>query len=136
MITLLIHIFFVILMIISANLLLRSKENLGFESYSEIAYLCLGKSSVYVLNVIMIICASGIVCLYMTLFTSIAMALFRHVEVTDPTLYNLIHNKTFFVLMLSLILLPNVFKKHVNELKIASYLLIIGIIAILIAFIM
>ena len=132
--TILTHVFIIMLMLISANLLLRTKENLGYDSYSEIAYLCLGKSSLYALNLLMVICISGIVCLYMTLFASISMSLVKHLHL-NPSFNYIINNKAFYVLALSIFLLPYMFKKHVTELKIASYLLIVGILSIIIAFI-
>jgi uncharacterized protein involved in response to NO len=53
-------------------------------------------------------------------------------EAGDLSLWeSLLVSKAFYVGLLFIVLLPNVIKKNVKELKIASYLLLLGVVSML-----
>lgn len=71
-----IHATIIFLIIYCVFLLLKSKDHLGYEyylsfvncfrSYSEIAFVCFGKTSVYIINLVIAFCIYGICILFMS----------------------------------------------------------------------
>jgi hypothetical protein len=70
------------------------------------------------------------------LFAKIALSLFSQPDAKSASLfYSLLNHKAFYIGVLYILLLPNVMKKNVQELKIASYLLFVGVFALISVFI-
>ena len=55
-------------------LLLKSREYTGFESFGEIAYVCMGRPSVFITNFIITSATSLIVVMYGMLFSKICVS--------------------------------------------------------------
>jgi amino acid permease len=97
----------------------KSKDHLGFESLSELAYLCFGRTSVFLINILICFCVSGIITLYLILLSNLALSIAPQME--DPSLWFL-NSRQFYVGVSILILTPFIIKKNFSELKIASVL--------------
>jgi hypothetical protein len=73
---LVINIFTIVVMMISAHLYLTVKDRLGYDSISEISYLCFGRASVFIINSLISIVIMGVLTLYMILFSKIVISLY------------------------------------------------------------
>lgn len=69
------HLFIIGLMLITVHYCLKAKDHLGYESYSELAYLCFGRSSIFIVNGLICFCVTGVVALYVLLVTKIIISL-------------------------------------------------------------
>lgn len=130
-----IHLIVIALMMVTVHMCLKAKDNLGYESYSELAYLCFGRPSVFIINGLICFCVSGIVVLYMILFTRIVISLIPTSSLSDLEFIQVIGLKEFSIVILCILLIPFLIKKRLAELKFASYLQIIGIISLILIFI-
>jgi amino acid permease len=72
---LVINIFTIVVMMISAHLYLTVKDRLGYDSISELSYLCFGRASVFIINSLISIVIMGVLILYMILFSKIVISL-------------------------------------------------------------
>jgi solute carrier family 38 (sodium-coupled neutral amino acid transporter), member 11 len=63
------------LMMFCTHLYLRSKEIHGFSSISELSYNCFGRSSVFIINILVAFVIFGILTLYLILFADISKSL-------------------------------------------------------------
>ena len=73
---LIINIFTIFIMMISAHLYLTVKDKLGYDSISEISYLCFGRPSVFIINSLISIVIMGVLTLYLILFSKIVISLY------------------------------------------------------------
>jgi amino acid permease len=73
---LVINIFTIVVMMISAHLYLTVKDRLGYDSISELSYLCFGRASVFIINSLISIVIMGVLTLYMILFSKIVISLY------------------------------------------------------------
>ena len=73
---LVINIFTIVVMMISAHLSLTVKDRLGYDSISELSYLCFGRASVFIINSLISIVIMGVLTLYMILFSKIVISLY------------------------------------------------------------
>ena len=71
-----INIFAIFLMLIATHLYLTVKDKLGYESISELSYLCFGRSSIYMINMLISFVIMGILILYMILFSKIVTSIY------------------------------------------------------------
>ena len=60
---------------IAVHLYIRAKEILGFDSISEISYICLGRPSIFLINGFITFVIFGILTLYLLLFSKISISL-------------------------------------------------------------
>lgn len=95
-------------------------------TFGEIASLCLGSVSGIVLNLLIVFAIFGIMALYMILFSEIAISLIG--SGNDDTFLN---KKLFYVCLLSLSIAPIIVRKRIQELKISTYVLFIGVICLI-----
>ena len=73
---LVINIFTIVVMMIAAHLYLTVKDRLGYDSISELSYLCFGRASVFIINSLISIVIMGVLTLYMILFSKIVISLY------------------------------------------------------------
>lgn len=112
-----------------------------YRSFGEIAFACLGRPSVFVINFVITAATSLIVVMYALLFgkicESIAKAAFGNVYSDDgeKDLHETIFtSKIFYIVLLYIILLPNILKKNIKELRFTSILLVFGVVSMLVIF--
>ena len=70
-----IHLAVITMLSISIRYYLAVKDNLGFDSYSELAYLCFGRASIFMINAVVLIVMCGVITLYYLLFVNIGESL-------------------------------------------------------------
>jgi amino acid permease len=97
-------------------------------SYPEIAFYCFGKTSIYIVNILVLI-AFGILpiaylIIFADIFKTIVAAIFKLSLVGDDISFWV--TRVPWVLAISTIILPLILKKHLAELKIASVMLFSG----------
>ena len=64
------------LLIFTTHLYLKARDILGFDSISELSYICFGRSSVFIINLLIAFVIFGILTLYLILFSRIAISLY------------------------------------------------------------
>jgi len=64
-----------VVMLITTHFYLVAKDILGYESISELSYVCFGRSSVFIINILVAFVIFGILTLYMILFAKISESL-------------------------------------------------------------
>ena len=64
-----------VIMLIATHFYLVAKDILGYESISELSYVCFGRSSVFIINILVAFVIFGILTLYMILFAKISESL-------------------------------------------------------------
>ena len=73
--------------------------------------------------------------IYFIIFARICQSIMTQLFFDDQETGNFFQSKTFWVLILALLMLPLVIKKELKELKIASVILFVGIFAFIFIFI-
>ena len=118
-------------MLNTVRLYLQARDQLQLDSLSDIAYACMGRSSVIILNILLTLCIIGVITLYMILFANICISL----AVSDPYSTSIFAQKTTYVLLLSAVMIPVFVQKKITDLKLATYLLFAGVISLLLVFV-
>ena len=115
---------------ISCVLYLQTRNILRCNTtFGTIANLCLGSASGIILNSLIVAAVFGILALYMILFSEIAISL---VESADSEGDNFLYHKTFFVVILSILMAPIIVRKRIQELKLSTYVLFIGVLSLMV----
>mgnify|MGYP003905003605 CR=1 FL=1 len=63
------------MLIFTTHLYLKARDILGFDSISELSYVCFGRSSVFIINLLIAFVIFGILTLYLILFSRITSSL-------------------------------------------------------------
>ena len=80
-----INFFAIFLMLIATHLYLTVKDKLGYDSISELSYLCFGRASVYMINLLISFVIMGVLILYMILFSKIVISIYYNFKTNaDP----------------------------------------------------
>lgn len=105
--------------------------------------MCFGRSSVFVINFLVLFATFAIIVMYSLLFSKIFSSLFDSYKISDDmrvtlTDFNyyfnvIITSKTTYCILLYMLLLPTVLIKDLKDLKIQSGLLFLGITAMILS---
>lgn len=125
-----IHLIIMAIYMLSVIIYIKVKTNLGFDSLSELGFACFGRSSVFLINILTLICSCGIVALYVNLFAAIGVSLMP----TFNNFWSFLNSIYFYGILLAVIVLPLLVKKKLNKLKIASYIQLFGIASVILMF--
>ena len=80
-----INVFAIFLMLIATHLYLTVKDKLGYDSISELSYLCFGRASVYMINLLISFVIMGVLIFYMILFSKIVISIYYNFKTNaDP----------------------------------------------------
>ena len=101
-------------------------------SYGELAFLCLGRPSVFIVNSILAIGTSLIVVMYGLMFSNLARNLLLMLLPEQRSSIWL--TKYALCAFLFVLLLPVVYRKNIKELRGITYLLFTGVITMLVVF--
>ena len=113
-------------MMYCTHLYVSSRDLLGFDSISELSYMSFGRSSVFIINILVTFVIFGILLLYLILFSKISLSLVEPLigqpkEDEDGTLIqNVLLSKTTYILLVTAVSMPIMLKKNLSELKIQS----------------
>ena len=113
-------------------LYLKAKDFSGLESLSEIGYILLGRKSIFILNIIITLSVLGLTIIYFIIFGDITSSLIRE---NFDNKNSFLCKRPLYVLAIALLVLPLILKREVAHLKIASYILFLGIILFIVMFI-
>ena len=72
---LLVNMIIIALMMFCTHLYLEAKDLLGYSSISELSYMCFGRASVFIINIMVAFVIFGILTLYLILFADISISL-------------------------------------------------------------
>jgi amino acid permease len=109
---LLINVVIIFSMMVCTLLYLRAKDIFGFASVSELSYLCFGRASVFLINILVAFVIFGILTLYLILFADISISL------VCPLISNAItESKITYIITICVILTPAILKKNLSEIK-------------------
>ena len=130
------YIFNYVVGIYAVYLLLQVKNATGLASYPEQAYYCFGKASIIIVNIFVLIAFGILPIAYFNVFADLIAGLvgdwFYGDLTKDEKEKEFLCTKLPWVLIDALFLVYLVLKKQMAELKIASVILFIGVIAFLI----
>ena len=70
-----INVFIIGSMMFCTHLYISSRDIMGFESISELSYMSFGRSSVFIINILVAFVIFGILVLYLILFSKISLSL-------------------------------------------------------------
>ena len=124
-------------MMYCTHLYISSRDLLGFDSISELSYMSFGRSSVFIINILVAFVIFGILLLYLILFSKISLSLVEPLvgqpkEGGDETLIQImLLSKTTYILLVTAVSMPIMLKKNLSELKIQSQILFLGVILLL-----
>ena len=131
------HLFMASCLMMAVILYFKTKDNLGYESLAELAYLCLGRASVFIIYSVFSMAVFSIVVMYTILFSKIGVSIYEsylsyvgRVPSSDSTMDNVLLSKITYCLVLYFFNLPFIANKSIKELKIISYILFAGIVLI------
>jgi len=106
-----------------------------FRSFGELAYLCFGRSSVYVINFVITFGTFGIIVMYMLLFGKITSSFFEMDRSGGDDLRSiLLSSKATYCILVYILLFPAVLKKEMKELQLTSIMLFFGVISMVVIF--
>jgi amino acid permease len=109
---LLVNMMIIGIMLFCTHLYLGARDMLGFNSISELSYKCFGRSSVFIINLLVAFVIFGILTLYLILFADISISL------VAPLLGSEIAgNKITYIVFVCIVLAPVMVKKNLSELK-------------------
>ena len=115
------------LLIFTTHLYIKARDILGFDSISELSYICFGRSSVFIINLLIAFVIFGILTLYLILFSRITISLldfWAAYQMRNTDVVKIDSNKAFqklsCIICVTAVLLPFLFKKSLKELKIQS----------------
>lgn len=102
----------IISMLFCTQLYLRSKDIFGFASVSELSYICFGRASVFIINILVSFVIFGILTLYLILFADISISL------VSPVISNAVtESKMTYIITVCIILTPAILKRNLSEIK-------------------
>ncbi len=114
-------------MMFCTHLYIGAKDTLGYSSISELSYLCFGRASVFIINILVAFVIFGILTLYLILFADISISL------VAPIIGNsMAENKITYIISVCILLTPVMIKKNLSELKFQSRILFAGVIMLLV----
>lgn len=132
---LMIHISTIGFLMFTSHLYLSSKDMYDVQSFSELCYMCFGRSSIYVINLLIAFVIFGILILYMILFAQISVSLlpksFAVVGAEQTWLQYACHHKATYILIVLVLSINTMLKKSLTEMKFQSKILFIGVITLL-----
>lgn len=96
-------------------------------SLPEIGFECLGKTSVYMINLVIFLNCGILPIAYFIIFGDLAKSLFILIESVEST--DFLGERAFPVLILGVICLPMILSRRLAELKVAAIILFSGVIA-------
>jgi amino acid permease len=98
----------------------------------ELGYLSLGEKSVYLVAIIALLSNAGCVILYFIIYGDLLTSLYR--QIFSPESDSMFARKTFWIVLLSIGLLPVVLKKVISEFKAMSYFLFASLVLFILFF--
>ena len=122
----------VVAILIACLLYLRTRSILQCgTSFTYIANMCLGRYSSVFINVLIALAVFGILTLYLLLFSRIAIQIVQvsFLEDTAET-RSVLSDKTIYIILLCVLILPITLKKRLQELKLTTYVLVFGVICL------
>ena len=64
-------------MLVATHLFLRTKDIMGADSLSELSYICFGRPSIFVINLLITFVILGILILYLIIFSKISLSIVK-----------------------------------------------------------
>lgn len=92
----------------------------------------LGRKSIFMINIMIFVNSFGLMMIYFIVFGNIAASI---AQAGSPDASMFFVSKQFFILIISICILPLALKKEIKELKIASVLLFIAIFLFILIFV-
>jgi sodium-coupled neutral amino acid transporter 11 len=121
-----INVFIILCMMYCTHLYLKSKDIFGFASVSELSYICFGRPSVFIINILVAFVIFGILTLYLILFADISISLVTLV-IDNP----FTQRKMAYIISVCCFLTPVILRRKLSEIKLQSRILFVGIIMLL-----
>ena len=121
-------------MIVCTYFYMKAKDYLGFSSISELSYICFGRVSVFMINMLIAFVIFGILILYMLLFSKISVSLIEpYIQKDGSIKEKVLTSKVTYIILVTLLTFPLLLKRNLGELKFQSRILFAGVITLLVA---
>jgi len=107
-------------MIFCAHLYMKARDMFEVESFSDLCYMCFGRKSVYLINIMVAFIIFGIMILYLILFSKICISLFADTKTPidqQSFFMKILSYKTTYVLTVAIISIPIMLKRSITQLK-------------------
>ena len=105
-------------MVICTHFYMKAKDYLGFSSISELSYICFGRASVFMINILIAFVIFGILILYMLLFSKISVSLIEpYIQESDSVLGQMLTSKITYIMLVTILTFPMLLKRNLAELK-------------------
>ena len=128
----LVNVVIITFMLFCTHLYMSSRDLFGFDSISELSYMSFGRSSVFIINILVAFVIFGILLLYLILFSKISLSLVVPlIGEREGMMASVLSSKTTYILLVTAISMPIMLKKNLSELKIQSQILFLGVILLL-----
>lgn len=111
-----------VFMLFCAYLYMKARDMYQIESFSDLCYMGFGKRSIYVVNCMVALIIFGIMILYLIFFSRICISLFGG-------------KKWIWVIVTTVLLMPFMLKRQINEMKCNSKILFFGILFLIFTFV-
>ena len=126
-----IHMILICIMVFCTHLYIEARDRIGFETISELCYMCFGRSSVFMINLLVAFVIFGILTLYLLLLSRISISMIspligyqsgynqdQQAHATHSAWYIFIFNsKVTYILLATFLLFPVLLKRNLSELK-------------------
>lgn len=105
-------------MIVCTYFYMKAKDYLGFSSISELSYICFGRVSVFMINILIAFVIFGILILYMLLFSKISVSLIEPYIPKDGSIQEkVLTSKITYIMIVTFLTFPMLLKRNLAELK-------------------
>jgi amino acid permease len=118
--------------IYSVHLLLEAKNISGLASFSELGFYWFGRSSIFIINGLIVLAQVGMPIVYFMIIGDIGNGLLGKIHKIKETWWS---GKQFPILVVAILLFYFAIKKEIQELKSAGFVLLSGVILFIIAMI-
>lgn len=105
----------ILVVLFCSHLYLKASEALQLSSFSELCYINFGRSSIFMINGLIAFVIYGVLTLYFILFSKICITL--AIELTQQKNESIFQSKAFYIIILTLLLMPAFFAKEIKEMN-------------------
>jgi len=121
-----IHLLNVLSGVYSVHLLMNAKNFTHVSSFSQIGYFCFGRTSIFIINLVIGITCLGMSLTYFVIVGDVGNWLLSRIDTIEDTFWS---SRQFAILTFAVILLFFILRKQIKELKYSGVIAVVGVTA-------